>query len=631
MANKEVPKKYYGSSPDDQLSHLRWWTEDLKSGQIHKRLTQLIRSIESRQIWRRIAQIRNARLYENIDMLGLYASTIYQTMGSSSSNKIKLNVCASTVDTAASRIAKNKVRPYILTNDSDMPMQERAKDLQKFLDGQFRWMGVYEQFQRGFVDAAVLQLGPTKFFTKNGNVYSERVNPEEILVDDADAIYGKPTQLHQVKYYDRFELANSFPEHTHAIMACRSAFGSSVNAIGAGDIIKVNETWKRMDTSGSRNKPGMHVICIDGADLVAEEYKKDYFPFVFQRWKPRLVGFYGVALVDEIAGIQILIDRVIRMIERGITTVAVPRVWLESTSAVNKNTISNLVGSIGEYTGTPPTIAPGQAFTVEVYEFLNMLIRWAYEFPGVSQMSATSKKPDGLDSGAAIREYNQIETIRFQLTEQRYEQIHIEAAKIVIDKMKDLKKAGVDVEVNAGDSKFVDRIKWSDVDMERDKYEIGVFPSSLLPAEPAGRMQKAIELVQAGFVEKEMAMSLLDFPDVEGTMSLKTAAYDDIRMVLSHIIKTGEYIPPEPYMNLQLCLSVSQSTYLKCKTRNAEEDTLENLRRFIDDTVALIAKASQPPAPVGPAMATDPDTSPEAMAVPQAAPTSDILPIGGQA
>src|SRR5690606_27753772 len=101
------------------------------------------------------------------------------------------------------------------------------------------------------------------------------------------------------------------------------------------DIIEVTESWKLKSTHGNKSK-SLHAITIDGATMHSEDYKKNYFPFVFQRWKPSLAGFYGVALVDEIAGIQLLIDRVIRMIEKGITTVAVPRVWLESTSAVNK-------------------------------------------------------------------------------------------------------------------------------------------------------------------------------------------------------------------------------------------------------------------------------------------------------
>lgn len=618
MIEKEVPKVYYNQKSGDGLKHLRWWDSETDD-EIHQRVGQFIRQLKERQTWRRIAQIRNARLYENMDILGLYASTIYASTMGPNSNRVKLNVVSSTVDTAASKIAKNKVRPYFLTNDSDWDLQDRAKKLTKFMDGQFDAMGAYQNFQRGFVDAAVLRLGPTKFFTQDGKVMCERTNAEEIYVDDADAIYGKPTQLHQVRYVNRYELANQFKKDTAKVMAAPSAFRGLVSSGYAEDIIEVTESWKIKSefTPGS----GMHAITIDGATLFSEKYKKDYFPFVFQRWKPSLAGFYGVALVDEIAGIQLLIDRVIRMIEKGITTVAVPRVWLESTSAVNKNLITNLVGQIGEYAGTPPTIVPGQAFTVEVYEFLNMLIRWAYEFPGISQLSAQSKKPQGLDSGAAIREYNEIESERFQLVSQRYEDAHLEGAKIVIDKMKDLHASGKDPEVLSGDNKFVKSIRWSEVNMDADEYDLRVFPSSLLPTQPAGRMQKAIELVQAGFVEKDMAMSLLDFPDVESAMSLKTAAYDDVRMVLGHMIDTDEYIPPEPYMNLELCVSVGQSTYLRAKTRNAPEGTLELLRRFIDDSDALRKKA------VEQAQAQTPQAM-NPTAVPQQPPTSDILPVG---
>ena len=60
------------------------------------------------------------------------------------------------------------------------------------------------------------------------------------------------------------------------------------------------------------------------------------------------------------------------------------------------------------------------------------------EVAGISQLSATSRKPSGLDAAVAMREYQDIESDRFQLVAQRYEKSFLDAAKIVLDMQRDI-------------------------------------------------------------------------------------------------------------------------------------------------------------------------------------------------
>ena len=55
-------------------------------------------------------------------------------------------------------------------------------------------------------------------------------------------------------------------------------------------------------------------------------------------------------------------------------------------------------------------------------------------------MQATSQKPEGLDSGAAIRSYDDIATDRFASISKKYDNVFIELAYQITDVAKDIAK-----------------------------------------------------------------------------------------------------------------------------------------------------------------------------------------------
>ena len=120
-----------------------------------------------------------------------------------------------------------------------------------------------------------------------------------------------------------------------------------------------------------------------------------------------------------------------------------------------------------------------------------------------------------------------------------------------------------------------------------------MFPVSLLPSTPAGKLQKTQELIQAGFIDKEQALSLLDFPDLDAVQSLATASLKLTEKQLYQISSEGKYTSPEPQQDLQLCISLAHQTYLKEKLDGLPEDRLELILRYIDDATRLVSQ-SQP-------------------------------------
>lgn len=616
-SDKPVLEVNLGQTKDQLNIKSKWWTDTEENA--YNSVFSVVNAIEQNQQYRPIQNLKYARLYSNQEALGFYGSLFSRTANSTTpllNNRVTLNVIKACIDTASSKIAKNKPRPVFLTSDGDWSLKRRAKKLTKYIDGAFDHAGVYQVAQDIFKDAGVFGTGVMKIYVQNGTVCVERVLTDEIIVDDAEGMYGTPRQLHQRKYIHREVLLEMFPEHAQKIMGATSGVKGDNSSTTTSELIKVIESWHLK--SGPDAKDGKHIISIENCTLFSEEYKKDYFPFVFFRPSKRLVGFFGMGFAEELIGLQIEINRILRTIQQALHLVAKPRVFVEASSNVNTNHINNDVGGVVKYSGIAPIVVPTPGVAPEVYQHLENLYKKAFEIVGISQLSATAKKPGGLNSGVALREYNDIESERFAIMGQQWEEMFLDIARIFIDLTRDLYAEDKDLAVKGKSNKFIESIRWADVCLDEDQYSMRVFPASILPTTPAGRLERVTELIQAGFIQKEQALSLLDFPDLESFTSLQNAAIDDIEMCHEKMIEEGEYISPEPYMNLQLALTMTQSAYLKAKVDGVPEERLELLRAFISDVQTLITAATPEPSPA-------PEMDP--MANPQAAPKSDILPV----
>lgn len=523
-------------------------------------------------------------------------------------HRLTYNVIQSCIDTAAAKIGKNKTRVLFLTEKGNFSQQQRAKQLTQFCDGLFYLTDLYDLLQRAFVDCALFDCGAVHLFVENGRISAERVLPSELVVDENEAIDGAPRSLYRRKFVHRDVLAEMFPDQREAILSAPAGGAGGVqNVNSTGDqseMVTVFEGWHL--PSGPGAKDGRHRIEIDRHTLLDEPWTKDYFPIPLMRWGRRPTGFFGQGLAEQLVGIQLEITKLVKTIAQAQNLMSVPRVLVERGSEIVKSHVSNEVGALLSYTGTQPTFSTAPAMHPEVYQHLETLYRKAYEITGISSMSANGKKPDGLDAAVALREFHDIESERFVSVGQRFEAFALDCARIMIDLARDLYSGGKDIQVKAPSSKFIRSISWKDVKLDEDAYVMQAFPTSILPATPAGRLQKVQEMIQSQLISREMGMALLDFPDLDGATSLEVSSYRDTQRIIGRVLEDGEYESPEPYMNLQLARDMAQMAYLNARTEGTPEKRLDLLRRFIDDCDDMLKdpgnKAPLPAPPQAPGM-----------------------------
>lgn len=575
-------------------NNYQWWK--LKNTKVAEAVFDYMNFLDTDQGYRQQENFKFLRLYGNYDMSNLRAYTFNRVDNMSNvANRVTLNVVQSMIDTVTSKITKNKPKPTFLTEGGDFTQQRKAKKLSQFVLGQFDSMDFYDKAAQAFLDSCIFGTGAIKLFKENNEVKAERVFIDEITVDDRESIYGEPRQMHQSKYIHKDMLKEMFPDDVGAIDMIASEQGETYSSTtqAAPDMILVRESWHLK--SGPNATDGKHAITIKSHTLLEEQYDKDYFPFVFWRWGLRQLGFFGQGLAEQLQGLQLEINKILRTIQVSMHLVSVPKLFVEASSKIVDAHLDNRIGSIIKFAGVKPE--PGQLGVIpaELFAHLDRLYARAYEIAGVSQLSATSQKPQGLDSGKAIREFNDLETERFMSVAQRYEKTFIKAVPIIIDLIKeideDLKEEG-GYKVKVKGKKFLQTIKWKEVSLDEDKYSMTCFPTSALSATPAGRLAEVQELIQAGFVGREDAMKLLDFPDLQAFYNFETAPGEDIDMVIEKIVDESEYMTPEPYQDLAYGIQKMQKAYLLFRSQNCPEPKLEMFRRWIEDARALLERAA---------------------------------------
>lgn len=587
----------------------RWWLRsgDAVSDGVVDDARRLLESPTIRA--RHESFLRYARLYGNAEILGLNLNEYARTR---SDERLTLNVIASCIDTATAKIAKNKPAPQFLTNGADYDTRRKAEKLNKFGKGLLHVSHAYRLGPAIFRDACVFKKGWLKVYSEGKRICAERVFPWELLFDDTESMYGPPRTLIQRKFIDRAVALEAFGTTRKLRDAIAKSSPADTRFPGRdalADQIEIFEAWHLPSGEGSGD--GRHVICVERGVLMDEEWARDHFPFASYTLEDPIAGWWGVGMAERLVGIQYEINRLLQKIQRAMHLLGVPRVILDASSGVPKSHLNNEIGAIITVNGMEkaPVVVTPQSVHPEVFEHLERLYARAFEEVGISQLSARSAKPAGLNSGAALREYNDIESERFVIAGQRYEHFMMDVVRLGIEEARTIPGFTVDVP----DRREKVKIAWADVKLDESGYVLQCFPASILPQTPAGRMEKVQELLGAGLLQPDAAMELLDFPDLEDAMGSVNAARNAVRSRVAAMLDGDEYRSPEPYDDLQTIVTLVPRVYLEERERGCPEDRLQALRDYVDEANALIQQAQQaaaqtaaPALPADPMAAADP-------------------------
>lgn len=609
-------------SVDQTMTLSQWWIEKDADKAASQMLTSAAYLKESQGYRYRQAAIY-ARLYGNQSLYSFAGSNMSKMDQANGlpQERPTFNLIQSATDTLVSRISQSRPQPVFLTDNGDYKQRNLAKKLNNFILGEFYQTKAYELGVTALRDALVEGTGVIHTFeTPDQKVGLERVLLTELLVDPNEAMYGEPRQLYRMKLVDRDVLIANFPKLKAKLELAAKAYpdNSADSSKTVSDLVMVVEGWHLR--SGKNASDGRHTLACSAGYLIDEEYTKDRFPFTFLHYSPRLLGFWAQGIAEQLMGTQMELNSILYTISQAIKLVGVPRVFQEEGAKVVSAHHNNQVGVIVKYRGTKPTYEVAPCNAPELYTERDKLIQYGYQQCGVSALQASSQKPSGLDSGEAIRTYDDISTDRFASLSRRYDNMFIDLTYQIIGLAKDIcdrDGAYSTVYPNKNSTKEIDLKK---ADLINDSFVVQCFTQSSLPKDPAGRLAKVTEMVQSGMITLQEGRRLLDYPDLEQIEKLANAAEERIYQILDDIIETGKYTPPDPFIDLALAeTTVVQYINLYGQAK-LEESKNQKLRDFFNQIQALKQAAMPPPQPMA--------ASPTPQAAPQPAPTSPLVPNG---
>lgn len=603
-----------------------WW--ELEAIQLSRCLFGVVDQIQSRSSFVSDGFLRHLRLYSGSTAMGLNISSANANSFNNGANQFRppigYNVVQACVDTATNSLCETKIKPMVLTEGGSWKLQQKSKKMNAFIEGLFMKLNVHHITTMAVKNGSIFGTGVVKVYADDGQVVIENILPNEIVVCPADSVYGKPRSLYQTRFVSKYDLAKAFPENETFIQNMQT--DTVINGFGhvVTECIKVIEAWHLPSADDSGD--GKHAIVVDGKTLLDEQWTKDRFPFAFYRHTELPVGFYGRGMPEELIPIQYEMNMLSQRASQMLKLMAVPRIFMEESSQIDEGQLNNQIGSIIKYRGTPPILSTPQAVPPEVFQQIDRLYNKAFELQGIPQLQAAGKKPAGVDSGKALREYADQATTRFITLSQQREQLHIDIAMLCFEACDDLSKQyGVNYKVNTFDRKDgMQAITYKDVSLKPDFYTVQVWPTNFLSDTPSAKLQDIQELVQAGLIPPQAAPSLLDFPDIEQYTQLADSGYQLARKTIESMIEGGPYIPPEETDNLSACSQLGVQYLAQAKLLDDSEDVVDMLRRYLDD-INTLQEQLKPSAPMPPPGAP-PDGG--AMAVPPPPPVSDLMPVG---
>lgn len=600
-----------------------WWKAD--DEKVAVELCSTASYLKTNQIYRMRQMASCIRMYAGLSIYSYMGSNVAKMDQTKTlpDDRPTFNLISACVDTLVSRLSQNQPHPKFLTYAGDYRQRHLAQELNQFVLGEFYQTKAYEKATKVLRDGCVMGTGAIKYYEgEDKRVCLDRVMCTDLFSDEQDALNGDPQQMCQLALMDRDKLIANSPKSARNIIAdTPNSFSDNAPESGrtTADKVMVVEGWKLPSCPDEENPnyiPGRHTIATVNGTILDEEWHKAKFPFVFMKYDDPFLGFWGRGIGTRLFGTQLALNRILHTIARSITLVGVPRVFIDQSSKVVKSHNNNEVGVIVTYSGTKPIYEVAPCNAPEMYAERDRLIQYGFQQEGISALQATSQKPEGLDSGEAIRSYDDIASDRFATLSKKYENLFIDLAYGITETAKSIAERDGKYQTVYPNKDGTKEIDLPAMKFLKDPFVIQCFDESALPSTVAGRIAKVTEQVQAGMLSIKEGRRLLHYPDLEQNERLDNASEERIFKILDAIVEDGKYTPPDIFMDLPLAVQLCVQYYNLYMANKLEESKADLLRNFFTQCQSLIGMASPPPMPA----------APTPQAGPQPTPTSPLVP-----
>ena len=615
-----------------------YWEEADEGEERGKAAWASFRELEDEQSSWRESTMDHLRMYRNIEMMG-YGGRRGEAPIITRKQPLSLNVVRNMVNAVHSRITRHRVKSFMQTKGAGWEAKQRALDAEAFGTAMALKGGLYKKTPMAFMDTAVTGTGVIKTYASKaaGEPVFERVFSPNLVVDFAEGcdITITPAHFYEVKYVSKRVLVKRAEKAEKGEELIKKIKSLPTAAAGDGDSFYALQESQRTDRvrvveclylNPDDENDGILSIVANGLELDGGKWEQGN-PYSTMRWANSPLGWYGMGLAEELKGIQLEINRLVRKIQTSMGLLGNPYIFADRSSNIARTHMTDLPGTFILYNGKPPTIGAPQTVHPEMFAHLDRLYQRAYEIAGISQLSAHGEKPAGIESGRAMLVYDDMQNSdRFANVHAEWSQLHVDAIAKGIRCTRALKSYSVPIY----GSETHTELKHKDLNLEGDdSWVIFPMPASLLGDTPAAQLDKADKLKSMGVIDDPSEwLAELASPDEAAMLRRKSSPKVIIEMTIGRMLSGGHYMPPEPQDNLALALDISNQMYQEARRLDYPQDRLAKVRDYMVECRDQLAKAASQPPTTGatmPAIAPQELPPPMPAGPPQGAPPAPMM------
>lgn len=431
----------------------------------------------------------------------------------------QLNVIASCIDTLHSKLAQSKVRPFFNTINGTFKDIQAVKQSQQFFDVFYDVQNVNKKVSDAFRDAMIFDTGVIYINEATQNI--ERALPFQVFVRPAEVHYNNITRV----FYEQKDYpVTLLPEKVLAKFKNKS--------LQYVDFGVYYDTFNKVKAYTANNSL-----------VLAEPYESDAIPFVFLHYKSPVLGNTSVSVADMLISIQQEINILMAKIKDASQLNDAMFYMVPEGTNLKVTQLNNRVGNVLTYKpiaglSDPVTVATPRFIDEQYTALLSDLILKAYDMVGISQLSAQSRKPSGLNSGVALSTMEDVESDRFETQLNQVIRAYIDIAKTCIKVFP--QDSSILPEISTRVS-----IKWKDVVRESDNMDIQYSGADNLSKDPSTKLQQLQQLAMAGVIPAERIAQLMQIPDLEMGYSLTNNAIDAVMATIRDCLENDNFDVPE--------------------------------------------------------------------------------------
>lgn len=507
----------------------------------------------------------------NPSIVGLY--NIDESPENDTTLTPSINVIKSCIDTLTSKIAQSKVRPFFNCINGTFKDINVCKNAQQYFDQYFDIEEVNKKVSMAFRDACIFDHGviyvdsETKSITK-ALPWQVFVRPAELTYNNVTRAYycqnDYPVSMLPEKYRNKVLKANPDQEYV--------TYGIYYDTVDQCKAVYITE--------------------LDFVEI--EKYEGNRVPFIFLWYNNPIHGGSSVSVVDMLYGIQKEVNTLMSKVKDASQLSPALTFFLPDDATIKSTQLNNRVGNVITYkatsdmSGSPVTVATPNFIDSQYIELINNLKETAYEMVGISQLSAQSKKPSGLNSGIALQTVEDVESERFEEQLNQVIRCYVEIAKTCL-------RVFPKEETILPDTPNRLDVRWGDIVDEEKKMQIQFSAADSLSKDPSTKLQQLQQLAQVGVIPQERIAQFMELPDLEGGYSLSNNAINAVLSVIRDCIESDNYDVPD-YIPIPMLKTEIINTQLSLRAANFKRNQgdIEKLNQLYNVVVQMEQQMNQP-------------------------------------